>query len=175
MKRKNNIERLFWKKIKSPIGSIFVGWTQKGLIEVSFIRLRSLKGILLDLKHEGFKPFTVTGGKAVDQLAEYFKGFRERFSCKLVMKGTPFQMKVWNELLKIPYGATRSYGEVAKSIDNPKAVRAIGGACGANRISIIIPCHRVIGSDGKLVGYGGGLDKKSWLLYHEAKQAWNNV
>lgn len=175
MRKENDFERLFWKKIKSPVGDIFVGWIHKGLIRVNFIYGTTLKQILVDLKHEGFKPFTVTGGKAVDQLVEYFKGSRNKFSCKLIMRGTTFQIKVWNELLKISYGKNKSYGDIAKAIDNPKAVRAVGGACGANRIAIIIPCHRVIGSDGKLVGYGGGLDKKSWLLYHEAKREWNNV
>lgn len=169
MKSGINNERLFWKKIESPIGNIFIGWTKKGLLCVNFIQARSLKQILFDLIREGFKPFTVTEGREVDQLAEYFAGTRKEFSCKLDMRGSPFQIKVWNELLKIPYGTTRSYGEVAKAIGTPKASRAIGSANHANRISIFIPCHRVIGSNGRLVGYGGGLDRKRWLLNHEAK------
>ncbi len=175
IKKENNIERLFWKKIKSPIGDIFVGWSHKGLEIVNFIYGTSLKQILVDLKYKGFRPLTVTGGEGVDQLLEYFKGNRKKFKLKLHMRGTSFQMKVWNELLKISYGKSKSYAEIAKSIGNSKAVRAVGGACHANRISIVIPCHRVIGSDGKLVGYSGGLDKKRWLLYHEAKKEWNNV
>lgn len=175
IKNENNIERLFWKKIKSPIGDIFVGWSHKGLEIVNFIYGTSLKQILVDLKHEGFRPLTVTGGEGVDQLLEYFKGNRKKFKLKLHMRGTPFQMKVWNELLKISYGKSKSYAEIAKAIGNLKAVRAVGGACHANRMSIVIPCHRVIGSNGKLVGYSGGLDKKRWLLYHEVKKEWNNV
>jgi AraC family transcriptional regulator of adaptative response/methylated-DNA-[protein]-cysteine methyltransferase len=105
------------------------------------------------------------------QLDEYFAGTRQEFTLPLSLAGTPFQQSVWNALLTIPYGRTRSYIEQARSIDNPKAVRAVARANGQNRISIVIPCHRVIGEDGGLTGYGGGLERKQWLLNHEARHS----
>lgn len=102
------------------------------------------------------------------ELDEYWDGKRTVFSVPLNAVGTPFQQKVWQALLTIAYGETRSYGQIAAQIGNPKACRAVGMANNRNPISIIIPCHRVIGSDGRLVGYGGGLDKKVWLLDFEA-------
>ena len=102
--------------------------------------------------------------KAAAQIKEYFEGGRKQFKLPIVMHGTEFQMAVWQALQKIPYGGTRSYGEIAASIGRPKAVRAVGMANNRNPISIIVPCHRVIGHDGKLVGYGGGLPLKQYLL-----------
>jgi len=102
--------------------------------------------------------------KAAAQIKEYFEGKRTQFKLPLVMHGTEFQMAVWQALQKIPYGETRSYKEIAASIGRPKAVRAVGMANNRNPISIIVPCHRVIGHDGKLVGYGGGLPLKQHLL-----------
>ena len=101
---------------------------------------------------------------AKGQLEEYFSGTRREFQLPLAPRGTEFQQKVWVALLAIPYGETRSYGEIVETIGNPKACRAVGMANNRNPISIIIPCHRVIGSTGKLIGYGGGLDKKEFLL-----------
>jgi methylated-DNA-[protein]-cysteine S-methyltransferase len=101
---------------------------------------------------------------AKSQLAAYFAGERTEFTMPLAPDGTAFQRKVWSELIKIPYGTTVSYGEVARRIGNPSASRAVGLANGANPIAVIIPCHRVIGTDGKLTGYGGGLDRKQKLL-----------
>jgi len=98
------------------------------------------------------------------QLHEYLEGKRRTFDVPLDLRGTPFQQAVWNQLLRIPYGETRSYSEVAASIGRPTALRAVGRAVGANPVSIVIPCHRVIGKDGSLVGYGGGLPLKERLL-----------
>jgi methylated-DNA-[protein]-cysteine S-methyltransferase len=103
----------------------------------------------------------------VEQLDEYFGGTRQEFTMTLAPEGTTFQKKVWQALLNIPYGRTVSYLDIAKAIGNDQAVRAVGHANGQNPISIIIPCHRVIGSNGKLTGYGGGLWRKEWLLNHE--------
>lgn len=103
------------------------------------------------------------------ELAEYFDGSLKVFSVPVVIPGTEFQQSVWRELLNIPFGSTRSYHEQAESLKNPGAIRAIATANGRNRISIIIPCHRVIGSDGSLTGYGGGLKRKKWLLDHERR------
>jgi methylated-DNA-[protein]-cysteine S-methyltransferase len=110
------------------------------------------------------EPFT----SAVEQLEQYFAGERVEFDLALDMHGTQFQRDVWDALLTIPYGETCSYGEIAKRIGRPDRARAVGAANGSNPVSIIVPCHRVIGSDGSLTGYGGGLPRKRWLLDHEA-------
>jgi methylated-DNA-[protein]-cysteine S-methyltransferase len=104
---------------------------------------------------------------AVRQLSEYFTGTRREFDLPLCLNGTAFQSRVWRELLEIPFGHTWSYGELAKRIGKPSASRAVGLANGSNPISLIVPCHRVIGADGTLTGYGGGLERKRWLLAHE--------
>lgn len=103
----------------------------------------------------------------VSQLNQYFRGNLKEFDLKLNPKGTIFQKRVWNELIKIPYGKTLSYLKLSKNLGNPKAIRAVAHANGKNPIWIVIPCHRVIGSDGSLVGYAGGLNRKKWLLDHE--------
>jgi methylated-DNA-[protein]-cysteine S-methyltransferase len=107
------------------------------------------------------------------QLAEYFAGVRQQFDVPLKLAGTPFQARVWRELLRIPFGTTISYRELAQRIGKPNAARAVGHANGRNPVSIIVPCHRVISADGKLSGYAGGVDNKRWLLAWErhAKQA----
>ena len=104
---------------------------------------------------------------ACRQLAEYFQGQRHTFDLPLEPAGTPFQQRVWQELLTVPYGRLLSYQDVANAIGNPQAVRAVGAANGQNPIPILIPCHRILASDGKLTGYGGGLWRKEWLLRHE--------
>ncbi|MCB0195933.1 MAG: methylated-DNA--[protein]-cysteine S-methyltransferase [Anaerolineae bacterium] len=101
------------------------------------------------------------------QLDEYFKSGRNSFDLLLEPEGTAFQKAVWQQLLRIPFGQTASYLDIARMVGNPKAVRAVGAANGQNPISVIIPCHRIIGSNGKLTGYGGGLWRKAWLLQHE--------
>jgi methylated-DNA-[protein]-cysteine S-methyltransferase len=107
--------------------------------------------------------------KAADQLAEYFEGDRTSFDLELELIGTPFQVDVWSALREVPYGETTSYGSIAETIGRPSAVRAVGAANGRNPISIIVPCHRVIGADGSLTGYGWGVDRKSWLLDFEQR------
>ena len=104
---------------------------------------------------------------AVRQLEEYFTGKRRDFALPLRLEGTAFQQRVWKVLMEIPYGETWSYGRLARRIDNPNASRAVGLANGRNPISIFVPCHRVIGADGSLTGYGGGVERKRWLLAHE--------
>ncbi len=103
------------------------------------------------------------------QLDDYFAGRRQDFDLPFDLAGTSFQKTVWNELIRIPFGTTISYGELAKRIGNDKASRAVGLANGKNPISIIVPCHRVIGANDTLTGYGGGIERKKWLLEHEAK------
>ena len=101
------------------------------------------------------------------QLTEYFSGQRQVFTVPLDPQGTPFQQSVWNCLTEIPFGAVKSYGDIAKMLNKPKAAQAVGGANGRNPITLIVPCHRVIGADGSLTGYAGGIERKLWLLKHE--------
>jgi len=143
----------------SPIGDLVVSVTERGVSKIHF----------------SDEPVAFETGRnevltaCLAQLAEYFDGARLEFSVPLDLEGTPFRLAVWRALLQIPYGATSSYGGVAAAIGKPKAVRAVGGANHNNPVSIIVPCHRVIGSDGGLTGYGGGLHRKQWLLDHEAR------
>lgn len=109
--------------------------------------------------------------ETAQQLAEYFAGTRTEFELPLAPRGSGFQERVWRQLLAIPFGMTRSYGEIARAIGRPSASRAVGTANGANPIAIIVPCHRVIGQNGSLTGYAGGLATKKWLLDHEARIA----
>jgi methylated-DNA-[protein]-cysteine S-methyltransferase len=131
---------------------------------------RALRGLYMhpfpppDDWREAKEPFA----DAIAQLEQYFAGERSEFGLRLDMRGTQFQRDVWDALLTVPYGETRSYGEIAKQIGRPHRARAVGAANGNNPISIIVPCHRVIGADGSLTGYGGGLDRKRFLLDHEA-------
>jgi len=142
---------------KSKIGPIEIGGTEDGILSLDFVKgeFRNNSEIPPCLK------------ECIEQLDEYFRGKRKEFSVNLLPEGTDFQKKVWNELRKIPFGETVSYKDIAISIGNKKATRAVGGAIGKNKIGIIIPCHRVIGSDGSLTGYGGGIWRKKWLLKHE--------
>lgn len=106
-------------------------------------------------------------GLVREQLAEYFAGDRQTFDVPLKLTGTPFQRRVWHELARIPFGTTITYAQLAARVGNPQAVRAVGAANGRNPVSILVPCHRVIGTSGKLTGYAGGVDKKDWLLTWE--------
>lgn len=108
-----------------------------------------------------------------EQLAQYFAGERQQFDIPYKLIGTPFQQRVWQELVKIPFGTTITYAELARRVGNPTASRAVGNANGRNPLSIIVPCHRVIGADGKLTGFAGGLEKKEWLLAWELSQSTN--
>ena len=107
--------------------------------------------------------------ECVRQLGEYFSGRRTCFDIPVHQKGTEFQQSVWNVLKNIPFGKTVSYGDVAKMLNNPKSMRAVGAANGRNKLWIIVPCHRVIGANGSLTGYAGGIERKKWLITHEAR------
>ena len=107
----------------------------------------------------------------VRQLDEYFSGSLTKFDVPVKQEGTEFQQNVWNALMSIPFGQTVSYGDVAKRLNNPQAMRAVGAANGKNKVWIVVPCHRVIGANGTLTGYAGGLDRKMWLLAHEANKS----
>ena len=160
-------------KIETELGIMIAGAVSEGICLLEFSDRRMLNSEYRDLarylnttieegEHRHFKPL-------LKQLREYFEGSRKEFTVPLVTPGTEFQQAVWKELMNIPYGTTRSYLEQAVALGKPESIRAVANANGMNRISIIIPCHRVIGSDGHLTGYGGGLKRKRWLLDHEKK------
>ena len=135
--------------------------------------IRSLDFVDKELTGAADLPFCLK--TCLKQIDEYFSGKRKEFLLKLDPQGTNFQKLVWQQLEKIPYGAVVSYGEIASVIGKPKACRAVGSANGRNPIAIIIPCHRVIGSDGRLTGYGGGLWRKEWLIEHERGDQPDNI
>jgi len=128
----------------------------------------ALLAITTHRSYEGIEQETALIKEAYQQLSEYLKGERQMFDLPLNPRGTDFQKRVWQALCDIPYGETRSYKQIAEAIGNPKAVRAVGMANNRNPITIVVPCHRVIGADGKLVGYGGGLEMKEFLLRLES-------
>lgn len=142
----------------SPIGLIRVCANEYGVTELDFVTERDADEIQI-----GY----ISG--ALLQLKEYFEGERKEFDLPVVLNGTTFQKAVWEALTLIKYGETASYKDIAISVNNEKASRAVGMANNRNPVALIVPCHRVIGSDGSLVGYGGGIDKKIWLLEHEKK------
>jgi methylated-DNA-[protein]-cysteine S-methyltransferase len=152
----------------SPIGILELRSNANALTAILFVN--SWKGKKIAEEEIAFLPPTSSIlKKCAQQLNEYFAGTRKAFDIKFDLNGTPFQQQVWEELTNIPYGQTISYLTLSKRIGNVKAIRAVGTANGNNSISIIIPCHRVIGSNGDLIGYGGDLWRKKWLLEHEGK------
>lgn len=167
------MEKIYYSSFDSPfLGKVFVASTERGVCMVDF--LTSEKAFLKNLKGQ------FPGGGIQDdrknrnilvQLKKYSEGKLKRFNCKFDLRGTPFQKKVWSALAKIPYGKTRSYQDVARAIGHPKAFRAVGNANGNNPIPLIIPCHRVIESNGGLGGFGHGIKVKKQLLDFEKTHA----
>jgi methylated-DNA-[protein]-cysteine S-methyltransferase len=154
----------------SPIGMLEIAADEEFLISVLFKSTEKNKqSEQSDLEKKSSNLSVIT--ECEKQLLEYFNGRRMKFDLPLKQSGTSFQQKVWAELMNINYGRTISYLELSKRIENVKAIRAVGTANGSNSISIIVPCHRVIGSNGDLTGYSGNLWRKKWLLDHEAKFA----
>ena len=156
--------RILFTRLDSPVGPLFLTSNGEAITE------------LFMEKHKG-EPKPIDKWRrqddlfreAADQLRAYFAGELTDFDLPLATTGAPFQQRVWDELRKIPYGSTTTYGEIARLMGKPNASRAVGAANGSNPISIIIPCHRVIGSNGKLTGYGGGIERKQFLLEFEAE------
>lgn len=155
-----------WTHLETPLGPMVAAATAQGLCLLTFAeeaaealaRLRRyIPGPVIDRWHPLLE-------QTQEELTQYFTGQRRTFSVPLLAPGTPFERRVWSELLRIPYGETRSYKEIAAAIGRPGAMRAVGLANGRNRIAIIIPCHRVIQHDGRLGGYGGGISRKEYLL-----------
>lgn len=156
----------------SSMGPLTILATDKGVCKIQFGSLESSTGSLQRWSKKTIPCSELISGEfklqpVASQIIEYFRGERKSFHFDIDFHGTAFQQKVWKELLNIPYGETKSYKEMAQAIFAPKAVRAIGGAVNKNPIPIVVPCHRVIGSNGSLVGYNGGLDKKEKLLVLE--------
>jgi methylated-DNA-[protein]-cysteine S-methyltransferase len=152
---------LSYKFMDSPVGRLKLVASEKGLVAVLWQNDRPERVPLTELAEVPKQKVLVETER---QLNEYFAGKRREFSLPLDMRGTRFQRDVWEALLAIPFGETRSYGELAKKLGNPTASRAVGAANGRNPISIVVPCHRVIGASGKLTGFAGGLDVKARLL-----------
>lgn len=172
--RQKKMTKIYYREVNSPLGPLTLYATEEGLCLIEF-------GSLLETQDQALKwsmryfpePKLVSDLQVLEeveqQLAEYFAGTRQHFSIKYDLQGTPFQLKVWNKLQEIPYGETVSYKFIAQQIGQPTAVRAVGGANNKNPVPIVIPCHRVIGASGKLVGYGGGLALKENLLALEQR------
>jgi methylated-DNA-[protein]-cysteine S-methyltransferase len=165
----DNKNRVFYSEMDTPIGPLLVAATSKGLFWIDFGK--GNKSIFnLErwtkkwLNHQHIESNGSIVEPIIRQIEEFLQGQRTQFDVQLDLQGTPFQKMVWQALTNIPYGETRSYKQIALDVGIPKAVRAIGGANNKNPIPIIIPCHRVVGSNGALVGYGGGLDIKEHLL-----------
>lgn len=155
---------MYYDDMETPIGTLRLVADDIGLREIRFAeprRPRETPATWL----QAARPFIATRA----QLQEYFAGERQQFDLPMHPVGTDFQLSVWRELSRIPYGVTNSYGEIARRIDRPKAMRAVGAANGRNPLPIIVPCHRVIGSNGSLTGFGGGLPTKEFLLALEGR------
>jgi methylated-DNA-[protein]-cysteine S-methyltransferase len=155
---------LSYKEIDSPVGKLKLVASAKGLVAVLWHNDRPKRVPLGEMVEEPGQKVLVETEK---QLTEYFAGERREFELPLDMRGTQFQKDVWDALVGIPFGETRSYGDLARQLGNPAASRAVGAANGKNPISIVVPCHRVIGSSGKLTGFAGGMDIKAHLLAME--------
>lgn len=156
------------KIVASPVGLLTLVASQSGLLAVLWENDRLGRVPLQTSPEQRADPVLA---EAEQQLNEYFEGQRTTFDLPLDLRGTEFQRAVWTYLRSIPFGATRTYGEIARELGNPNAMRAVGAANGRNPVSIIVPCHRVIGSSGTLTGFAGGVSAKAWLLQHEAGTA----
>jgi methylated-DNA-[protein]-cysteine S-methyltransferase len=157
-------------RIASPIGELVLTASDTGLAGVYFPTSRHGPPPLENaewVEDDGRRPANPILARARRQLEEYFAGTRTTFDVPLAPTGTPFEQRVWEALRAIPYGTTTSYGVLARQLGDPRATRAVGAANGRNPIPIIVPCHRVVGARGELTGFGGGIDRKRWLLEHE--------
>jgi O-6-methylguanine DNA methyltransferase len=166
---------IFLKHIDTPVGKMRIGATDEGICLFDFQYRKSIDSIMARIENlagDKFSEGEHLHFKLLEQqIAEYFLGTRKEFDLPLHFLGTDFQKSVWTGLLQIPYGETRSYKQQSIFLGNEKAIRAVASANGENGIAIIVPCHRVIGENGSLTGYGGGLQRKKWLLDHERKHS----
>ncbi len=164
-KRTTSGDNLFCTSRRFPIGEIGVVCSERGLREVN---VRKPSGTFSGNHRSDRKPQAALARRVLAEIGEFLQGRRRKFTVPLDLQGTEFQLQVWKALLRIPYGQTRSYGEIARAVGNPKAARAVGMANHCNPLAIVVPCHRVVASDGSLGGYGGGVEMKSRLLRLEA-------
>ncbi len=155
---------MWFDEFKTPIGMLKIAVDEKGLRCILFENNKHQP-----LRIGDWKKDRSATQDAREQLLQYFSGERNEFELEISLEGTEFQQRTWRMLAHIPYGQTWSYAELAKRIESPKAVRAVGAANGRNPLPILLPCHRVIGSNGSLTGFGGGLPVKQWLLEHERR------
>ena len=169
------VDKIVFKDMTSPLGEMIAGTTEKGICFLEWHDRGGVERIKQRVEKRYELPLSPGKSEHLDELekevAEYFAGRLTRFSVPLDIRGTPFERKTWEQLLAIPYGETRSYGRMAELLGKPRASRAVGRANGANYISIVVPCHRVIESNGGLGGYGGGIKRKRYLLELEAGSA----
>ena len=165
------IDTLYWSSVPGPRGTCVIMATEAGVCWTgtpgttadsgfAWLERRGKLAYERAVEREAIAPLR----QAADEMRRYFVGERVQFACPLDLRGTPFQVAVWQEMYRIPYGETRTYGELARILGRPQAPRAVGAASAANPVAVIVPCHRVVGSDGSLTGYGGGLPTKAWLL-----------
>ena len=166
---------LYLSSIRTPLGVMRIGASDEGICLFDFEYRKSIDTIMKRIESYAGSEFRQEEHPYFEllktQIAEYFTGIRKDFDLPLHLAGSQFQVSVWKALMEIPYGETRSYKKQAIALGNEKAIRAVAGANGENGIAIIIPCHRVIGENGSLTGYGGGLQRKQWLLDHEWKHS----
>lgn len=158
-----------WTTLETPLGTVLLTATREALVAVTFGG-GDLDHASVPTPPPGAHRADVSVGvlaEACAQLGEYFAGARTHFELPLAPVGTPFQQRVWAALVEIPYGETATYLDLARRLGDPKATRAVGAANGRNPLAVLVPCHRVVGSDGSLTGYAGGMQRKRWLLRHE--------
>lgn len=164
--------------LETPLGTLFIGASERGLHRIEWLSAegeaeedadlaRRIEALARDARCDRTERDPQRLSRAIEQLRAYFAGERSTFDLPLAARGTDFQRAVWQRLCAIQPGKTATYGEVAQAIGRPNAARATGAAIGRNPLSIVVPCHRVIGRDGALTGFGGGLERKRWLLTHE--------
>lgn len=169
---KTSIKTLIQAQFETPLGPMVVVADDTQLYLLEFIERRGLQNALHRLSHWAGAAFETGTSPAIESIQEemrsYFSGHLQQFTTSVVVSGTPFQRKVWTILQQIPYGETQSYLAQAQILQSPKSFRAVANANGANQFAILIPCHRVIRANGALGGYGGGIQRKQWLLDHES-------
>lgn len=165
--------RIAYHVMTSPVGLLFLARTAQGLRHLEFMDRKSIKRMISNHAAEypeaTWEPSLLDLKPVVEQLEAYFCGALDTFEVPTSVSGSPFQLMVWRSLLEIPYGETRTYGQIAKAIGQPRSARAVGLANNQNALAIIVPCHRVIGAKGEMTGYGGGVTRKKWLLQLETR------
>lgn len=165
--------KIAYHVMTSPVGLLFLARSAQGLRHVEFMDRKSIKRMISNHSAEypdaTWEPSLLELKPVVEQLESYFCGALDTFDVPTSVSGSPFQLSVWRALLEIPYGETRTYGQIAKTIGMPRSARAVGLANNQNPLAIVVPCHRVIGAKGEMTGYGGGVARKKWLLQLEAR------